>query len=124
MRINPLLLCIPSLAMAACSQAAAIAPDASNDRNCAIVGIVFAKAGQAMGAPEKQQNAIRVVSAWYVAKWQREDPGARAEMDETSADPVVKAIDADLKSYQQMMKDCTERAVEDPEFNRFAERTR
>jgi hypothetical protein len=120
MRIAHTIWLLPSLALAACGQAAAATVDPAKDLDCAVAASYFSALAEHTNAPAHQQHAAHVVNQWFLAKWRAGNPGAR--IPEAESEPILAAIDANPRNYTEAMRSCAYRATSDPKFDSF-ERT-
>jgi hypothetical protein len=109
------------LALAGCAKAGAATVDPNDDFDCAVTSGFFLDAAKASGAPDQQQHALYVVNGWYAAKWHAEHPAASDDESHAAAFSKFKLIQADPMKYNTVLQACTERAADDPKFNRFAD---
>jgi hypothetical protein len=107
-------------ALAVCTAANATPIGPTDDLHCFVIASYFHAFAETSGAPAKQLHASRVIGAWYAGKLREAgvDPAKRDFR--SRADPILDAVTADPLAARAPMVACTDRAVADPAFNRFA----
>jgi hypothetical protein len=108
--------------LAGCSAASATPVDPGNDFHCLGVTLGFQGVASAQSAPVDQQIATTAMADWYWGKNNAylRDRGKDAFTAEMAA--LARVIDADPPATLSAMKACSERAIADPSFNKFAAR--
>ena len=110
------------IAVSACNQASAAAPDPAKDLDCSVLAFYFHGYAKHIDAPTHQRHATRMVFEWYAARI-REQANARwfgSAAYLADADPLLQAIKRDPRSMHDVYIACSTRAIDDPKFERFA----
>jgi hypothetical protein len=107
-------------ALAGCTAANATPPGPTDDLHCFVIAYYFRIFAETSGASVKQRDASRAIEAWYARKLRADglDPAQRDFR--SRADPILDAVTAAPLAARAPMVACTDRAVADPAFNRFA----
>lgn len=111
-----------SFGVAACGNANAAALDPSRDVDCSVLTFYFKGLADHQGAPADQQHALAAMHEWYAVKTRALAVERWGDMEGLAGEvgPLLDAIKRDPMSMLDELAACTERAVEDPDFDRFA----
>jgi hypothetical protein len=107
-------------ALAGCTSAHATPLNPADDLHCSVIAFYFQGYAQWSGAPARQIHAAGVIKAWYAGKLREAGVDLGGPDFRSRAEPILNAVKADPKAARAPMVACTDRAVADPAFNRFA----
>ena len=120
MRFSAKLFFVPVVALVGCGEASGNVLGASNDLHCSVISSYFSMFADQSGAPADQRRGAAAIREWYAAKLRQistDRGGPDLVMDEMA--PVLAAVKRDPKASLDEYQACSDRAFDDPEFDRF-----
>lgn len=113
---------VACLLLSGCGKANATTVDPADDVHCSVVAFYFHGFAKHHGLPDNQQRAAKGIFDWYSAKMRQvavKRWGGMAGFEKEVA-PLLETIKSDPLAMRDEMTACTERALRDPAFARFA----